>query len=670
MTAAADSRPMLPREKWFWLGLALLLLLAGWLYLRGYNVSLPFIEHHDEAMHMIAGQHLVDFGHGAGVHDAYPPGTKTLAFLFLKHLSPADAHHSAMLPALRLVSISAWAFVIVLISLLGALTLHPLTGLMAAAIWIVNPWVVDRAHFFLPDGFLTMFTLLALWLALIGALHGRRSYSTAAVYSIMLAIVFKTQALFVAPLALLLPLVNWRRQPEARRDTLRQTFWNMVRFAVFLFWLLLIYPTLEADEIVFFAMSYSDLSWPQLDAARTTMHNLLQTFWSLDSWLLMALASLLLWRCRRRLNPLALAIVVLAGLAWLLGMSMYNVRNLRHFFAVGALLSLLYAIGLSGLHLTLDEALKRLPRDRHPWIARLAPACLMLVLLAVGLLPAYRESDALARHFTLHDRRNDLMAYADASLPPGKIISERATPISIHERWARFLIDREWGNHKTFNRAWGGYTGLHDFPMAQDLTGMLQQPLEVWREQGAVYAIVPHAPLLADPEIYFPEETVRLKTYPVSREFRGPDMVVLRLYPMQYESAGQLGSIQLLGYDLNATELPAGGELVFRHYWRADSPTDAVYHVFNHILDDAGAIATQFDFIPLFDARRPTSSWDDPDEILFGREFRLRLPADLPAGDYALVSGFYNPATGSRLVSSKGDDSVLLSRIRLLPAAP
>ncbi len=202
-----DQSSLLPREKSWWLGLQLLLLLAGWLYLRGYGVSLPFISHVDEPQHLLAAQHLIDDGTASAVyHDAAPPGMSRLNYLLLKHIKAPDDPPGTMLPALRLITIAAWLLVVVMIALLGRMVANPLCGLLAAAIWIVNPWVVERAHFVLPDGYLTLFTLLALWLALVGALHGRPSFSTAAVYSIMLAIIFKTQAIFVAPLAIFLPL--------------------------------------------------------------------------------------------------------------------------------------------------------------------------------------------------------------------------------------------------------------------------------------------------------------------------------------------------------------------------------------------------------------------------------------------------------------------------------
>ena len=119
----ANSSPILPRSKLWWLALALLLILSGWFYLRGYNVSLPYFLHSDEVHHIAGGAaHSSTSGMRAnGVHEAYPPGTKTLNYLLLKHIKPVEAHHGTMLPALRLITITAWTLVIVLVALLGAM---------------------------------------------------------------------------------------------------------------------------------------------------------------------------------------------------------------------------------------------------------------------------------------------------------------------------------------------------------------------------------------------------------------------------------------------------------------------------------------------------------------------------------------------------------------------
>ncbi len=650
MTQISESiTQIIPRSKWWWLGLVLLLLLASWLYLRGYNVSLPYIDHNDEPQHLIAAQHIVDFGHENGVHDQYPPGTKMLTYVLLKHVKPIEAHHVTMLPALRLITITAWMLVIVLVALLGAMVAHPLTGLMAAAIWIVNPWVVERAHWLLPDGYLTLFTLLAVWLALVSYFHGRRSFSTAAVYSIMLAIVFKTQAIFVAPIVILMPLLNWWRMPACRKEAWRQTLWNCIRFAVFLFWLLLIYPTLEADQIVYVSKSYSDISLPSLESAWASLNNWLRTFQSRESWLAIAIAGCLLWRYRQRVNAVALFAVVMAGLAWLLGMSMIGYQHYRHYFAVGAIVALLYACSLTALLYAGQEALSRLKMPSlSQRLRRLVVPCALLVFLVTRLLPSYHRSDALAHNFTLHDRRNDLMSYMDASLPPGKYITDRDGP-----------------NHKVFNRSWGGYTGLHDYPLARTLRDLPEESLESWRQNDAVYAIMPYPKNAEDPHIYFPDETVLLKSYPPDPSFRGPSMVVLRLYPMQNKSDGQLGPIRLVGYDINRTQFAAGEDIVLRHYWAAENPTASIHHVYNHLINEVGETVAQVDYVPLWDDRRPTTTWDDPAEILLGREFTLSLPPDLPPGRYQLISGLYDPVTWQRLMSPDGVDHIDIADITI-----
>lgn len=648
MPESANQNEIIPREKWWWLGLALLLLLASWLYLRGYNVSLPYFGQVDESIHILGSQHLVDFGHEAGVNEHYPPGTMTLGFLLLKYFKPAEAHHGTLLPALRLITIGAWMLVVVLIALLGAMMLHPLAGLIAAAVWIVNPWVVERAHWFLPDAYLTLFTLLALWLALVGYHYGRRSFSTAAVYSTMLAIVFKTQALFVAPIILFMPMLKWRRiSPAVRKDAWQQTLWNCVRFAVFLFWLLLIYPTLEADKILDFPMTYSGWTLPSLDLAWASFHNVWRTFPWTSHWLAVAATAALLLLYRRRVNAIAFLAVTMSGLAWLLGMSMFYLQSARQFFVVGAILAMLYGCGFTGLYFAGQGLLSRLNQSQAPaFLRRAIMPCCLLILLAVSLHPSYQESDALAHNFTLHDRRNDLAHYMDTSLEPGK-----------------YVTDSRSSNFKVFNRSWGGYDGVHDFPRAQRGANLLKSPLEIWRQHDAVYAIAPYPADADDPHVYFPDETVLLKSYPPDPRFRGPSMVVLRLFPMQYKSDAQLGPIQLTGYDINGTQFAAGDDMVFRHYWRAQSPTTSIHHVFNHLISEDGEIAAQVDYVPLWDARRPSTAWDDPEEIMLGREFVLSLPSDLPPGAYRLISGLYDPATWQRLIAPDGKDHIHIADI-------
>ena len=182
--------------------------------------------------------------------------------------------------------------------------------------------------------------------------------------------------------------------PAWRKDVWQQTFWNYLRFAVFLFWLLLIYPTLEADKIAYFTISYDSISFPSLESAWASLRNVWRQFLWSERWHFVAIAGALLWRYR--IIPIAFLVVVIAGLAWLLGMSMYNVQRARHFFVFGAILAILYGCGLAGLLFVGEEALSRLHKPSvPPRLRTLLVTCALLILLAIGLRRSYLKSDAL-----------------------------------------------------------------------------------------------------------------------------------------------------------------------------------------------------------------------------------------------------------------------------------
>ena len=655
MSEYSRQPELLPRAKWWWLGLALLLILAGWLYLRGYNVSLPYMISNGEPQYLLGAQHVIDDGTARAVdHDSYPPGITAVGYFFLKHLRPAGAHHVTMLPALRLTSICAWMIIVALIALLAARLVHPLAGLMAAAIWIVNPWVVERAHFFMPDGFLTMFTLLGLWLALAAESAKRRKLSVIAIYMVMLAAVFKTQAVFVAPVIILLPLARLLNPANSRREVAEDIFEHCVRFAIFSFWYLFLTTILEADVTnPAFPVAYGRFGLPSFSQLSENLMPVIDTIPPPLGWISIALGYLLLYRYRRQVDAMWLLALIASAGAFLFGASLFGTQEKRQFFFIGAALSIFYSLGLMLFVFGLNEALNRLLPHRYArysfYASRLLPAALVSTLLAISLLPSYRESDWLAHNFSLHDRRNDLATYMDTSLPPGRYISRHA-------------------NHNTFNRNWGGYDGRHHFPWHKPVAELSDKPISEWRDLDVEYAIMSYKLLNEESYANYTNETVLLKSYPRDRNFRGPDMVVLRLYPMQYTASGQLGPIHLVGYDLNTTQVPPGGDLVIRHYWRADSPTAAPKRVFNHLLDSQGELVAQVDYIPLFDERRDTTTWDDPDEILLRRPFVLTLPADLAPGRYSLTSGF-NAETGI-LQSPDGGDRLVIAEIDVQAPSP
>ena len=160
-------------------------------------------------------------------------------------------------------------------------------------------------------------------------------------------------------------------------------------------------------------------------------------------------------------------------------------------------------------------------------------------------------------------------------------------------------------------------------------------------------------------------ETTRLKGWEHQPDYRWVTMTVLRLYPIQHEATGQLGPIRLIGYELAAGSAQPGQSLPFHLYLQATAATEADYQVFNHLLDAEGNLVAQIDGPPLPSERRGTMDWDDPEEVIYSREYVLALPGDLPPGQYSIVTGFYRRDNGQRLLTPTGEDSLWVTTINI-----
>lgn len=125
-------------------------------------------------------------------------------------------------------------------------------------------------------------------------------------------------------------------------------------------------------------------------------------------------------------------------------------------------------------------------------------------------------------------------------------------------------------------------------------------------------------------------------------------------------------AIQLLGYELNRTELRPGDELIVTLYWSANAAPEQSYKVFVHLLDGSGVLRTQRDAIPQNGAL-PTNRWFAGEYVT--DPYTLKLPPDLAPGEYRLVVGMYDETTGARvpLTDPQGarlaDDRVFLNDV-------
>lgn len=116
---------------------------------------------------------------------------------------------------------------------------------------------------------------------------------------------------------------------------------------------------------------------------------------------------------------------------------------------------------------------------------------------------------------------------------------------------------------------------------------------------------------------------------------------------------------ELLGYDLEATELAAGQPFHLTLYWRAlnDVPLNTPYTVFTQLLAADGHLIAQHDGPPAEKAR-PTTTWVGGEVLVDAHMLTFNDPAY--AGPATLIVGLYESATVTRVGTAQGEDHVAL----------
>jgi len=106
------------------------------------------------------------------------------------------------------------------------------------------------------------------------------------------------------------------------------------------------------------------------------------------------------------------------------------------------------------------------------------------------------------------------------------------------------------------------------------------------------------------------------------------------------------GIMRLESAGLADTTASGGDVLHLLLVWRPMQPLVTDYKLFVHLADERGQPVAQWDGYPCFNTAR-TSQWPagEPtaDHVL------LRIPDDVPPGEYSLLVGFYDGLTGERL---------------------
>lgn len=135
--------------------------------------------------------------------------------------------------------------------------------------------------------------------------------------------------------------------------------------------------------------------------------------------------------------------------------------------------------------------------------------------------------------------------------------------------------------------------------------------------------------------------------------------VSLGALPIQTPIRIQGDGVTFLGSSHSDGAYLPGDDLAVSLFWLPQGPLDPDRHFFLQLLDKEGRPVANSEGPPL--ASYPTSTWAPG--IPMQTQHRLRIPAGLPPGDYALIAGLFDPATGER-VQWDGADFLSLAKLQ------
>jgi 4-amino-4-deoxy-L-arabinose transferase-like glycosyltransferase len=155
---------------------------------------------------------------------------------------------------------------------------------------------------------------------------------------------------------------------------------------------------------------------------------------------------------------------------------------------------------------------------------------------------------------------------------------------------------------------------------------------------------------------------VRLVIYAVPVEPLGESVE----YPLDVNLGNK---VQLVGYNLPASQVLPGDILQLTLFWQAITPMGERYKVFTHVLDAHGHLVGQRDAEPGGGAKI-TTHWQEGEQII--DNYGLPILPGTPPGEYRIEIGMYGLDDGQRLPviedSEPVGDHVILQSVQIAPA--
>ncbi|HUS71187.1 MAG TPA: glycosyltransferase family 39 protein [Anaerolineae bacterium] len=144
---------------------------------------------------------------------------------------------------------------------------------------------------------------------------------------------------------------------------------------------------------------------------------------------------------------------------------------------------------------------------------------------------------------------------------------------------------------------------------------------------------------------------------------------IVSLEEVQYlVDAGVGDAILLRGYDCDQCESADSGPLSVKPgitlhltlYWEATDYVQTPYSVYIHLVNASGRVIAQRDSAPR-GGDFPTQEWMPGDIIVDPHS--ITIPSDTQPGEYTMITGMYDPATGERLPVTDGEGSYLRDHV-------
>ncbi len=659
------------REGLLWAGLALLTLLPRILDLG------QFVTH-DEAEFWIRRSELfvqaLLAGQPGGTAISPHPGVTTMwlggtgmllrEWLLQVGVLPTDSF------ALLLTSMRLPVALLHTAALLGAYALlqrmvWPPIAILAAVFWATDPFLVAYSRLLHVDALLTTGVLLSVlalarWLK---PLHDPRWLVLAAAAAAF-AVLSKSPGLILLPFtALTVLLMRWHERCPAHFWLAHALREGLLWGGVFVGMLLLLYPALWAAPQRVIELFQQGVATEGLQPHQTgnfflgqrtevpgLLHYPVAIAMRLTPLTLIGVLLLpLVWRQAvvRPARP-ALVLITIFVLLFVLAMSLFAKQFNRYILPIFPLLDILAAVGIGG---ALAWASASLSQSAARLVQRAGVASLT-ALAAVNLALWHPYSIAAF---------NQLLGGA---------------PVGVR------LLTAGWGEGYDQVAAW--------LNQQEDITGVLTvsrmiTSLNPYLKPGAQAFFPTQGELRSNAGylvVYLSEVQGGAPQPPADRFYgHAPPVHVVRLHGVDYAwiyqvpprtssvqpaRFGELLRLHGCNTEPDTQPVAAGSRLTLTCFWQVQQPTGIDEWLFVHLVDAQGQRIAQLD-LPY-----PTTAWQ------VGRYTPADIPLDIPAttaaGDYRVVVGWYNPATGARLPlregpradpALSGDDALLLATVRV-----